>query len=63
MKPKSKKVTFDASWFALLPAHRREDHRFMFAAAKAVKGKGIRRGDLEVVAGVVNHLDRGGVCD
>ncbi|WP_066016693.1 hypothetical protein [Endozoicomonas atrinae] len=57
MKPRSKKVKFDASWLALLPADKRGDYRFMYEVARVVKRRGIKRGDLAAVSELIHSLN------
>ncbi|WP_066018171.1 hypothetical protein [Endozoicomonas atrinae] len=56
MKPRSKKVKFDASWLALLPADKRGDYRFMYEVARVVKRRRIRRSDVQKVSNVVKEI-------
>ena len=56
MKPRSKKVTFDASWLALLPADKRGDYRFMYEVALRVKRRGIKRNNLCAIQSVIQEI-------
>lgn len=56
MKPKSRKVKFDSSWFALLPAHLRGNQQFMWLVAHEVKRKNIRRNNTSEVEEVIRSL-------
>ncbi|WP_419833702.1 hypothetical protein [Endozoicomonas atrinae] len=56
MKPRSKKVKFDASWLALLPADKRGDYRFMHEVARVVKRRGIKRNNLYAIQSVIQEI-------